>query len=237
MSEYLERTLLLVGADGMRRLAGATVAVAGLGGVGGHCAEALARAGVGRLLLIDCDRVAASNLTRQLFATKRTVGMKKTDAAAERLREVSDCVVETAFVRIDGGTVADALPDGLDFIVDAIDDLSGKLALAVCAAARGVPIVSCMGAGNRLDASAFSVRDLYETRDCPLARRMRREARRLGIAFLPVVCSDETAKTAPGQRTIGSLAPVTGAAGLVLASYVLTQLLNSDRCAGGERNG
>lgn len=224
MKEMYERTALLIGEDALLRLQAAKVVVAGLGGVGGHCAEALARAGVGRMHLVDCDVVTNSNLNRQLVATKQTIGMRKTDAMAARLLDVSDCAVTTADIRIDADAVAEAVPADADFLIDAIDSLSGKLALVEYAYAHGVPIVSCMGAGNRLDPSAFHVTDIYETENDPLARRMRHELRKRGIPALPVVCSKELSHAAPGQRVIGSFAPATASAGLCAAGYALRAL-------------
>lgn len=219
-----ERTALLLGEDGLETLQRAKVIVAGLGGVGGHCAEALARAGVGRLVLVDCDEVTVSNLNRQLVATRGTIGMRKTRAMAERIRAVSDCATETLDARLGADTVETVLPSDASFLVDAIDDVPGKLALATFAHAHGIPMIACMGAGNRLDPTRFRVTDLYATANCPLARRMRQQIRKAGIPALPVVFSDEPAHTAPGQRVIGSLAPVTAAAGLVAAAYAIRVL-------------
>ncbi len=219
-----ERTALLIGEAGAARLAASRVAVVGLGGVGGHCAEALARAGVGALHLVDADTVSESDLNRQAVAAFATLGLSKPAAMALRLRSLSRCMLtlSTAFVGPD--TVEAALPGAFDYVVDAIDTLSGKLALVELCGARGVPLLSCMGAGNRLDASRFCVRDIYATAGCPLARRMRSELRKRGVAALPVVCSDEPPRPVPGG-TIGSLAPVTAAAGLVAADHVILSLL------------
>ena len=222
--ERSERTRLLLGDEAFDKLQKSRVTIAGLGGVGGHCAEALARAGVGGLHLIDFDRVAPSNLNRQLVATKRTLGMLKTDAMRARLLDVSDCAVTTCEAFLTGETVEAAVPENTDFLVDAIDSLPGKLALVQLAQRRGTPVVSCMGAGNRFDPAAFFVTDIYETSDCPLARKMRAELRKLGVSALPVVFSREHAVRAPGQTAIGSLAPVTAAAGLCLAGYVIRSL-------------
>lgn len=220
-----ERTALLIGEAGVARLAASRVAVVGLGGVGGHCAEALARAGVGALHLVDADVVAESDLNRQAAATFATLGMSKPQALALRLAAFSRCrlTLSTAFVGPD--TAAAALPGAFDFVVDAIDTLSGKLALVEHCRARGIPLVSCMGAGNRLDAGRFAVRDIYATAGCPLARRMRSELRKRGVDALPVVCSDEPPHIRTGGGAIGSLAPVTAAAGLVAADHVLLSLL------------
>ncbi|MEG1524462.1 MAG: ThiF family adenylyltransferase [Clostridia bacterium] len=225
MESFSERTVLLIGETAYARLQNSRVVVAGLGGVGGHCAEALARAGVGWLHLVDNDTVNTSNLNRQLVATKHTIGMRKTDAMAERIRDVSNCEVTTCDRWIDAGSVGQIIPAHTDFLVDAIDSTAGKVALIGYAQAHQIPIVSCMGAGNRLDAGQFQVIDLYQTKNCPLARRMRQELRKVGIAALPVVCSSETACTQKNQATIGSLAPVTATAGLRAANYVILELL------------
>lgn len=221
-----ERTELLIGPDGIRKLQNSFVAVAGLGGVGGHCTEALARAGIGRLHLIDADVVQPSNLNRQLIATKETVGMLKTVAMEQRLRLVSDCEVTRSEIFLTSETVEEAFA-GLepDFIVDAIDSVQGKLAIAVYARSHGIPVISCLGAGNRLDATAFYITDIFRTAGDPLARKFRSELRKAGIDELPVVISREQAKREPGQTVIGSIAPVPAAEGLAAASYVIRNLL------------
>ena len=226
--ERQSRTELLIGEAGLSRLAGALVVVAGLGGVGGHCTEALARAGIGRLHLIDNDTVQASNLNRQLIAAKSTLGMPKTSAMRLRLCEVSDCEVTVSETFLLPDTVESAVPADADFIVDAIDTLAGKVALAKFAFAHSIPIVSCMGAGNRLDPAGFYVTDLYKTEGCPLARRFRQALRKEGIDRLPVVFSKEPARTKPNQTVIGSIAPVPAAAGLVAAGYVIRTLIQTD---------
>ncbi len=222
--EMSQRTRLLMGEDAFAALQNSRVAVVGLGGVGGHCAEALARAGVGRLHLVDFDRVAPSNLNRQLVAAKSTLGMEKTQAMAQRIVDISCCEVSVSNLRITAETVDQAMPLPMDFIVDAIDSLDGKLALILFAKEHKIPIVSCMGAGNRLDPMAFGVRDVFETTNCPLARKLRHTLRKNGVESLFVVSSTEIARTLPGQRTIGSLAPVTAAAGLCCAGFVIRRL-------------
>ena len=220
-----ERTVRLIGAEAFERLQNSKVVVVGLGGVGGHCAEALARAGVGRLHIIDNDTVNETNLNRQLVATKHTLGMKKTVAMRERLADVSDCVVTTGEVFVLPDTVEQAVPKDANFLVDAINTLSGKLALVRFALEYGMPVVCSMGAGNRLDPSRFSVKDVYETSGDALARKMRQALRKMGVTNLPVVISDEPPHVEKGQTLIGSLAPVTASAGLCLAGYVLKQLM------------
>ncbi len=225
MNELYARTALVIGEDGVERLKNSRVTVAGLGGVGGHCAEALARAGVGRLHLIDCDVVTESNLNRQLVAAKSTLGRGKTQVMAERIRDVSDCETTIGTARILPENASACIPGDMDFLVDAIDQVSAKIALAALAYERGVGIVSCMGAGNRLDPTQFYVTDLFATEGDPLARKMRQELRKRGVPALPVVCSHEAPHVRPGQTTIGSFAPATAAAGLALAGYALRRLL------------
>lgn len=228
MKESMERTALLLGEGACEKLQKSLVILAGLGGVGGHCAEALARAGVGQLHIVDADVVTESNLNRQLVATKATVGQKKTAAMAERLAAVSDCLVTSSDTFLTPETVDGALPEGADFLIDAIDSVPGKLALIRFAHEHNIPMVSCMGAGNRLDPERFCIRDLFDTEGDPLARKMRHEVRKLGVTALPVVYSTEPAHAAPGQKVIGSLAPVTATAGLLAAAYAIRVLVGAE---------
>ena len=185
---------MLLGREAVARLGRARVAVFGLGGVGGHAVEALARAGVGALTLVDGDDVSETNLNRQLFATVGTVGMPKTDAAAERIRDVApDCALTLVnrFVLpedIDGFDFT-----GYDYVVDAIDTVSSKLALIKACDRANTPVISAMGAGNKLDPTRFEVADIYETSVCPLAAVIRRECRKSGVRALKVVYSREPA--------------------------------------------
>ena len=232
MEQRYARTALLIGEEGISRFRNAAVAVFGLGGVGGHCVEALARSGIGRLHLVDADIVEETNLNRQFVAAMDTLGMEKTQAMALRLSEIGGVEVTTQQGFVLQSNVEEYLPEKLDCIVDAVDTVSAKIALVEAANRRNIPIISCMGAGNRLDPCGFYVTDLFSTQGCGLARVMRRELRKRGITALPVVCSREPAReplsllpTAPGKRqTPGSFAPVTAAAGLALAGYVLRVL-------------
>lgn len=217
----LSRTRLLLGEEAVDALGQRTVTVVGLGGVGGYVAEALARSGVGRLHLVDADVVVKSNLNRQLFATKETLGMKKTEAARRRIEAVSDCIVTVRDVFVTEETVEEAMIP-CDYLVDAIDSLCGKLALLRWADAHGIPMLACMGAGNRTGTD-FRVIDLQRTEGCPLARRYRQSARRMGILHVPCVMSTEQAKKSDGTE-IGSLAPTVGSAGLTAAAYVIQHL-------------
>ena len=235
MLEQFLRTEMLLGSEALTRLQSARVAVFGLGGVGGYAVEALARSGVGSLDLIDSDTVSVSNLNRQILATHSTVGMLKVDAARNRVLDINPaCNVKTwpVFYTPDTAEAFDFTQ--YDYIVDAIDTVTGKLALVERAKAAGTPIICCMGTGNKLDASAFQVADISKTTMCPLARVMRKELTKRGIRHLKVVYSQEETLTptgweeeaaALGKRQIpGSVAFVPGAAGLLLAGEVVRDL-------------
>ena len=235
MNEQFIRTRMLLGDEAMERLHSAHVAVFGLGGVGGYTVEALARAGIGQLDLIDSDTVSLSNLNRQILATRSTVGMDKTEAARLRVLDINpDCVVRVHNVFYTPETANLFDFSEYDYIVDAIDTVTGKLALVQQAFDAGTPIICCMGTGNKLDASAFQVADISKTSMCPLARIMRKELGKRGIKHLKVVYSQEEALTptgweeeaaAIGKRQIpGSVSFVPGAAGLILAGEVIKDL-------------
>lgn len=236
MEEQFARTGMLLGEDAVERLAGARVAVFGLGGVGGYVVEALCRAGVGALDLIDKDEISLSNLNRQLLATHDTVGMPKTQAARQRIAQINPACVVREFTMFYLPETADALDfRDYDYIVDAVDTVAAKLALVQRAAECGTPIISCMGTGNKLDPTAFQVADISKTSMCPLARVMRRELGRRGIRHLKVVYSQEEAikptgweeeAAALGKRQIpGSISFVPGAAGLILAGEVIKDII------------
>ena len=192
MLNQFSRTQLLLGPEAMECLAEARVAVFGIGGVGGYAVEALVRSGIGALELIDDDRVCLTNLNRQLYATRKTVGAYKVDAAAERIREINpDCQVVTHKTFFMPETQAEFNFTQYDYVVDAIDTVKGKLALVEQAQAAHTPVICSMGAGNKLDPTAFRVADIYQTSVCPLARVMRAECRKRGIRHLKVVYSTE----------------------------------------------
>jgi len=220
----------------MEKLCRARVAVFGIGGVGGYTVEALARCGVGQLDLIDSDTVSISNINRQILATHSTVGMLKVDAAKNRVLDINpNCMVRTwpCFYLPDTADQFDFTE--YDYIVDAIDTVTGKLQLVERAVAVGTPIICSMGTGNKLDAAAFQVADISKTSVCPLARIMRKELKKRGINHLKVVYSQEDALTPKGaeeemrllgKRQIpGSTAFVPGAAGLILAGEVIKDLI------------
>ena len=243
--EQYSRTRLLLGQQGIDRLRAARVAVFGVGGVGGYVVEALARSGVGALDLIDDDKVCLSNLNRQIIATHSTLGQYNVDAAAARVRDIDpDIQVRTYKVFYTPETVDQFDFSQYSYVVDAIDTVSGKLALVMQARAAGVPVICSMGAGNKLDPTRFEVADLYETSVCPLARVMRAECRKRGIDHLKVVYSKEPPMAprpeeampagtpdssparpgAPKKRAPGSNAFVPSAAGLIIAGQVVCDL-------------
>ena len=237
MEDMFSRTRMLLGDAAMDRLSRARVAVFGIGGVGGHAVEALARSDVGALDLVDSDRVALSNLNRQIIATRDTLGMLKVEAAKARVLSINpDCAVETWPVFFLPETADRFDFTQYDYVIDAIDTVAGKLRLIEAAKAAGVPVISSMGAGNKLDPTAFRVADISETSVCPLARIMRRELKKRGIEHVKVVFSTEPALVpAPTEEptarrsTPGSTAFVPAVAGLILAGEVIKDLIGSNR--------
>ena len=231
--EQFTRTELLLGGDAMERLYHARVAVFGVGGVGGYAVEALARSGIGALDLVDSDCVSESNINRQIIALHSTIGQRKVDAAAARIRDINPrCVVRTYPIFYLPETAEQFDFSAYDYVVDAIDTVSGKIELVLRAQASGVPIICSMGAGNKLDPTAFEVADIYKTSVCPLARIMRRELKKRGVRHLKVVYSREEAITPAAdpspdgvrRQTPGSAAFVPSVAGLILAGEVIKDL-------------
>ena len=196
MLNQFSRTQLLLGQEGMEKLFQARVAVFGIGGVGGYTVEALARSGVGTLDLIDDDRICLTNLNRQIFATRKTVGQYKVDIAQQRILEINPKAVVHTYKTFYAPQTAELFDfTQYDYVVDAIDTVTGKLELVEQAEKAGVPIISSMGAGNKMDPTAFEVADIYETSVCPLARVMRKELKKRGIKKLKVVYSKEPPMT------------------------------------------
>ena len=228
--EAFSRTGMLLGADAVRRLQQSRVAVFGLGGVGSYAAEALARTGVGALVLVDHDTVSPSNLNRQILALHSTLGRKKAEVMRERLLDINPGLLVSAHDCFYLPGNDNRLLDGCDYIVDAIDTVSAKIALVEAARERGIPIISCMGTGNKTDPTRLEVADLAETSVCPLCRVMRRELRKRGIPHLRVVYSrEEPHRTASAGQSgkapaPGSLMCVTASAGLLLASEAIRTL-------------
>lgn len=231
MNQQLLRTAMLLGEPAVTSLAGRHVAVFGVGGVGGFCAEALARAGVGRITLVDDDVVSESNLNRQLVALRSTVGQPKTQVMARRIADINpDCRVTALTMRYTEETKEQFFSLGFDYIADCIDSVSCKTSLIETAIHRGVPILSAMGTGNKLDPTRFVITDLSKTSGCPLARVMRRELKLRGITHHTVLYSTEPAlkplfQPEEGKTVPGSVAWVPSCAGLMMAGYIIRQLV------------
>jgi tRNA threonylcarbamoyladenosine dehydratase len=247
MFDSFARTELLIGQEGMVTLAAAKVAVIGIGGVGSYAAEALARAGIGRLLLVDDDSVCLTNINRQIIALRSTVGRPKVEVMAERIRDINpEASVEALQEYLGPDSIERIIGPGLSYVVDAIDTVSAKLALVLRCKALGIPILSAMGTGNKLDPTRLEVADISETSICPLARVMRKELRRRGVNSLQVIYSREGPikineaenpcrqhcicpkkdRTCVGRRSVpGSVSFVPPAAGLIAASVVVRELI------------
>lgn len=249
MLNQFSRTQLLIGEEGINRLKGAKVAVFGIGGVGGYVCEALVRSGVGAFDLIDDDKVCLTNLNRQIIATRKTVGKYKVDVMKERILDINpdaDVQVHKCFFLPENA--ADFPFEEYDYIVDAVDTVTAKISLVMKAKELNIPIISSMGAGNKLDASLFKVADIYQTKVCPLAKVMRRELKKRGVKKLKVVYSEEQPMTPIEDRAIscrsncicppgaahkcterraipGSVAFVPSVAGLIIAGEVVKDLI------------
>lgn len=226
MQNQFTRTELLFGSEAMDKLSRCRVAVFGIGGVGGFTVEALARSGVGAIDIVDSDKVAATNINRQIIATLKTVGRYKVDVCAERIADINpDCAVTAHRTFYMPETQDEFDFTKYDYIVDAIDTVTGKIAIIENAKKCNVPVISCMGAGNKLDPTAFEVADIYKTSVCPLAKVMRRELKKRGIDSLKAVYSkEEPAKINGGERVPASCAFVPSVAGLIIAGEVIKDL-------------
>ena len=244
MLNQFSRTRLLLGEDAMEKLAHSRVAVFGIGGVGGYAVEGLVRSGIGEIDLIDDDKVCLTNINRQIYATHKTIGRYKVDVAAERIAEINpEVIVHTYKTFFTPETAGEFDCTKYDYVVDAIDTVTGKIELVMQAEKAGVPIICSMGAGNKLDPAAFEVADIYKTSVCPLAKVMRHEMKKRGIKHLKVVYSKEkpikpeddlsvSCKTdcvcPPGtaRRQIpGSTAFVPSVVGLIIAGEIVTDLV------------
>lgn len=231
MNNAFIRSSYLLGADGMERLASSKIAIFGIGGVGSYAAEALARTGVGSMVLIDYDTIDVTNINRQIHATSKTVGLPKVDVMRDRLMEINPgLTIETVQKRYTKDTKLEFLDNSFDYIIDAIDMISSKIDLVTSSLEMGIPIISSMGAGNKLDPTAFMVSDIYNTRVCPLARVMRNELRKRGVKALKVVYSPEepigvNLGDIDRRKAIpGSVSFVPSVAGLILAGEVIKDI-------------
>ncbi len=249
MLNQFSRTQLLLGKDAMEKLAHSRVAVFGIGGVGGYTVEALVRSGIGEIDLIDDDKVCLTNINRQIYATRKTIGQYKVDVAAERIAEINpEVAVHTYKTFFTPETAGEFDFTKYDYVVDAIDTVTGKIELVMQAEKAGVPIICSMGAGNKLNPAAFEVADIYKTSVCPLAKVMRHEMKKRGIKHLKVVYSKEkpikpeddlsiscktgcvcppgTARKCTARRQVpGSTAFVPSVVGLIIAGEIVTDLV------------
>lgn len=234
MENQFQRTEMLIGKESLQKLKNARIALFGIGGVGGYTFEALVRAGVGTLDIFDSDNVDITNLNRQVIATHKTVGMLKTDAAEERAKEINPLIVINKFSLFYGPENSSKFDfSQYDYIVDAIDSVSSKIELILKAQESGVPIISSMGTGNKLEASALEVSDIYKTSVCPLARVMRYELKKRGIKKLKVVYSKEKPKKSAldenGRPVPASISFVPATAGLIIAGEVVKYILTNKK--------
>ena len=236
VEENFVRTAMLIGEESVKKLNNSSVCVFGVGGVGGYCAEALARSGVGKITVVDNDKIAVSNINRQIIATFSTVGELKVDAVKKRLLDINPKINVTALPDFFGTETADKYDfSSFDYVVDAIDTVSAKLLLAEKCNAVGVKLISAMGAGNKLDPTAFKVADISKTSVCPLAKVMRRELKKRGISHLKVVYSEEQPATPiaglnPEKNTVrrqtpSSISFVPPVVGMIIASEVIKDLI------------
>lgn len=260
MLNEFSRQEILVGREAMDKLKASWVAVFGIGGVGTYCVEGLARAGVGKLVLVDDDLICLTNINRQLHATRKTVGMPKVEAMRARVLEINpkaEVVVHQQFYM--PGSSNELIRPEYDYIVDAVDTVTAKIDLVLAAKSRNIPVISCMGAGNKLDPTRFEVADIYDTSVCPLAKVMRKELRRRGVESLKVVYSKEpptepvftgetscaahcvcpkgTRRTCTVRRAIpGSVSFVPSVAGLIIAGVVVRDLIGYNNAQAGSQS-
>ncbi|EJT5915142.1 tRNA threonylcarbamoyladenosine dehydratase [Clostridium perfringens] len=248
LQHSLSRTELLIGKDALDKLAKSKVMVFGVGGVGSFTVEALARAGVGNLILVDDDTVCLTNLNRQIHATYKTISKNKVEVMKERVLSVNrNCNVETIQFFVTPDNLEEIIPDDVDYVVDAIDTVSAKIALAVYCEQKGIKLMSSMGTGNKLNPAEFKVADIYNTKVCPLAKVMRYELRKRGVKKLKVVYSEEmprkpkvedvvtcktgcvctggTKKCSAKRQIPGSVSFVPPVAGMIIASEVVKDLI------------
>ncbi len=237
MQGQFSRTELVLGRAAMDKLAASTVAVFGIGGVGSFVAEGLARSGIGHLVLIDHDVISESNINRQLHATTKTVGLKKTEVMKQRIMDINpEAVVDMIEEFYLPDKAEHFFREHYDYVVDAIDTITGKIDIASQTKQMGIPVISSMGAGNKLDPTRFEVADIYETSVCPIARVMRKKLKERGIQALKVVYSKEVPQKcnvqesgevpAPGRNSVpGSVSFVPSVVGLIIAGEVVKDLI------------
>ncbi|MBQ8830161.1 MAG: tRNA threonylcarbamoyladenosine dehydratase [Oscillospiraceae bacterium] len=231
METRYTRTEWLLGADAVEKLKNSSVLLFGVGGVGSYTAEALARAGIGRITIVDCDVVNVTNINRQIPALTSTVGKEKTAVMAERMRDIApDAVIETVNIFVSPETIDRFDFSKYDFVIDAIDNVTAKLLIIKGCDAVSTPVISCMGTGNKLDPSRFKITDISKTQTCPLARVMRRELKKAGVNECLALWSDEEpVKLTTGERLPSSVSFVPATAGLRIAGEVILRLAEIKR--------
>lgn len=228
-----QRTRLLIGDENFLKLQSSTVAIFGIGGVGSFTVEALARSGIGHLILIDKDNIDVTNINRQIHALTSTVGKSKVEVMRERILEINPSArvdVVQKFYRSDNDA-EDFFICGYNYVVDAIDTMTAKISLVLECKRRGIPIISSMGAGNKLDPARFKVADIYKTSTDPVAKIMRRKLKDFGVKSLKVVYSDEVPRKIDAEKIIGSISFVPSVAGLIIASEVVKDLIQGENFA------
>lgn len=226
--DIFSRTERLIGEDALRKLQNSNIIIFGLGGVGSYTAEALARSGIGKMTVVDKDTVDITNINRQLYALHSTVGKPKAEVARIRILDINpECEVTAVAKMYLPESAEDFVLSQYDYIIDAIDNVTAKIDLAVKAEQLGIPIISSMGTGNKLDPTAFKVSDIYKTSVCPLCRVMRTQLKKRGVKKLKVVYSEETPKT-DGERTPASISFVPSVAGLIIAGEVIKDIIQKE---------
>ncbi len=226
--DIFSRTERLIGEDALRKLQNSNIIIFGLGGVGSYTAEALARSGIGKMTVVDKDTVDITNINRQLYALHSTVGKPKAEVARTRILDINpECEVTAVAKMYLPESAEDFVLSQYDYIIDAIDNVTAKIDLAVKAEQLGIPIISSMGTGNKLDPTAFKVSDIYKTSVCPLCRVMRTQLKKRGVKKLKVVYSEETPKT-DGERTPASISFVPSVAGLIIAGEVIKDIIQKE---------
>lgn len=223
----LERQITLIGEEATRRLINTSVCIIGLGGVGGYVTEMLARSGIGRLFLVDCDTVSKSNLNRQIIATTSTVGLKKTDVMTKRVNDIApECHARSLDIFVTKDNAAEIIKQSeADIIIDCIDNVSAKVAIIASAKEQGKYVFSAMGAGNKLSISRYRINDISKTHTCGLARAVRKQLKDAGVEKVDVLWSDEP-PVSIGQRSPASISYMPSAAGLIIAEHIIKKIIN-----------
>ena len=230
MNNQFQRTEILIGTENLNKLKKQTIAIFGIGGVGSYVTEALARAGIGKFILIDKDKIDVTNINRQIHATHETIGKPKVEVMKERIKSINpEAEVKTIEEFVTGENIQEILNQPIDYVVDAIDTVKSKIEIIKTAKQKGIPIISSMGTANKLEPTKLQVTDIYKTNTCPLAKIIRKEVRKLGVPSLKIVYSTEaphpSRKNPDGSRTLGSISFVPSTAGLIIASEIVKEII------------